>query len=145
LDTFNNRVILKIILEMRDELRKLVYYIIWKSKCIHLYRISRILVLANWNALESIGHYIIGFSINGFEAAFSIDELAGLKSDDCININEDARCMEYTCMPPKIDDDVRKIIDDVIESTRDLDDSTLNRLVIKDKRYRELLEKGGFH
>jgi len=38
----------------------------------------------------------------------------------------------------------KRIVDEVLEQVRRLDEVELNRLVINDPRYQELLKKGGF-
>ena len=129
---------------MMNKVLRISYYIIKRLGCIHPYRISRILVLANWKAIEDKGCPIVYFNVSGFEAGFSVDELSKLKNDKCIRINKENRCMEYICEDPEIDEYDKKIIDEVIEEVSGLSDIELNRVVIRDRRYKELLSKGGF-
>jgi len=125
-------------------MRNVALYIVWRTGCIHPFRISRLLVLANWRSIKEKGKVIAKFKVSGFEAGFSIDELPEIRDDECISLNEDRRCLEYICEPPQIDEDYKNIIDKVIDETRDLDDISLNRMVIHDHRYKELLERKGF-
>ncbi len=132
-------------------LRDAIAYLLWRHKCIHPYRISRILVLANWRAEEKLGKPITRFSVEGFEAGFVIPEIGEIKEkvkkgeEKCIVPNEEKKCFEYTCNEPvNIPREYAEIIDQVYEETKNLDDVSLNRLVIRDPRYKELLERGGF-
>jgi len=132
-------------------LRDIVAYLLYKHKCLHPYRISRILVLANWRALEESGEPIVRFSIEGFEAGFTIPEIASIKEaarrgeEKCVRPNEEEKCLEYVCNePPKIPRKHAEILEKVMEEVRGLDDASLNRLVIRDPRYKPLLERGGF-
>ena len=127
-------------------LERLVAYILSKHGCMHPYRLSRILVLANWISLEKIGKPLARFSIEGFEAGFSIPELSLIKeeSNNCFKKNKEKKCLEYTCSPPELGEEEVQILDEAVEKTKNLSDIELNRLIIRDARYRELLEKGGF-
>ncbi len=125
--------------------RDTIAYLIWRAGCIHPFKISRILVLANWRAIEEKGSPIIKFKVQGFEAGFYIEGVKEIiKEDECFNVNEEKKCIEYTCQPPKIPEEYARILDNTLEQTRNLSDRDLNRLVTRDPRYRELLEKGGF-
>ncbi len=112
----------------------------------HPYRLSRVLVLANWEALERIGRPVASFTVEGFEAGYSIPEIASFKEGDdpCFYPNKEKRCLEYRCQAPSLPREEAEIIDSVVERVKGLGDVELNRLVVRDKRYKELLEKGGF-
>lgn len=125
--------------------RDLIAYIISKLGCVHPFRISRILVLANWRALEDKGSILTRFRVQGFEAGFYIDGVKEIiEKDECFKVNEERKCIEYVCEPPRVPRETAEIIDKVLEDTKNLGDRELNRLVILDPRYRELLERGGF-
>ena len=126
-------------------------YLLWRHGCVHPYRISRVLVLANWRALEKLGEPITSFTVEGFEAGFVVPEVGELKErakrgeEKCIVPNEERKCFEYRCNEPvNIPREYAEIIDEVYEETRSLDDISLNRLVIRDPRYGDLLQRGGF-
>ncbi len=126
-------------------LRDTIAYIAWKLGCVHPFRISRILVLANWKALEELGNIITRFRVQGFEAGFFVEGVKEIIEEDrCFKINEEKKCIEYLCEPPKIPIETKEIINKIVDETKNLSDRELNRLVIRDSRYRELLEKGGF-
>lgn len=120
-------------------------YIVAKARCIHPFRISRVLVLANWKAMEKHRDILAEFKIQGFEAGFFIEGLKELLNKDrCFHVNEKQRCVEYVCNIPSLSELYREIIDEILEETNRLDDKELNGLVIRDKRYHELLARGGF-
>ncbi len=126
-------------------IRDIIAYLVWRTGCIHPFRISRILVLANWRAIEERGTPIAKFGVQGFEAGFYIEGVKEIiEEDKCFKINEEKKCIEYYCQPPKIPEEHSRILDKVLEQTKNLSDRELNRLVTRDPRYRELLEKGGF-
>ncbi len=125
-------------------LRDAVAYILGRTKCLHPFRISRILVLANW-LLEEKGLKPVEFSVEGFKAGFYIPELSVLiDRDKCFKRNEEAKCIEYTCPPPKMSREYIEAIENAISKVVGLDDTEVNRLVIHDPRYSELLRLGGF-
>jgi hydroxypyruvate isomerase len=127
-----------------EDVLRIVRYIVWRAGCIHPFRISRILVLAGWKALERLGRPPARIPVEGFEAGFYIPGLKeAIEADKCLRINEEKRCIEYVCEPPSLDEELRSLVDQVVEETRSLGDQELNRLVIRDPRYRRLLEKGG--
>ncbi len=123
---------------------KLIRYISYKLGCIHPFWASRLLVLANWRNIEEKGKPIVGFKVGGFEAGFYIENFKDYLENQCYKKNEEKKCLEYLCDEPDLPEDVKNLIDRLIEETRDMDDTEINRLVIRDPRYRELLEKGGF-
>jgi len=126
-------------------LRDIIAYVTWKLGCVHPFRISRILVLANWKAVEEKNKVLVGFRVQGFEAGFYVEGVKEIiEEDKCFRINEEKKCIEYICEQPRIPVEAEETINRVIEETRSLSDRELNRLVIRDPRYRELLEKGGF-
>ncbi len=126
-------------------LRDAIAYITWKLGCIHPFRISRILVLANWKMLEKGRKPVTRFRVQGFEAGFYIEDMKEIiEEDECFKINEEKKCIEYNCRLPEIPGEVAEVFDRVLEETRNLGDRDLNRLVIGDPRYKELLEKGEF-
>lgn len=129
----------------------LMRYMIWREGCAHPFRISRSLVLANWRALDSMGKHLTSFGVEGFEAGFAVPEIEEIRTrmregrEPCIRMNEERKCLQYVCSEPvAIPREYSEILDRVLEETRGMDDVSLNRLVIRDPRYRELLERGGF-
>ncbi len=130
--------------------RELLAYIARREGCIHPFRASRALVLANWRALEELGRPLADFRVEGFEGGFSIPELEKVKDaamdgrDECLRINRDRKCVEYACgAPVELEEDLSRILDQVLDQVKGLDDVSLNRLVVRDPRYRKLLEGAG--
>ncbi len=87
---------------------------------------------------------IVEFGIKGFEAGFYINEIKEVIDSDCFVRDEDQKCIKYNCKVPKLPRDIEHVLNEVIKNTINLDDITLNKLVIKDPRYKDLLLKGGF-
>ncbi len=129
---------------MGDLLKGSVAYLLYRNDCLHPYRISRMLVLAAWEGAERL---LPEMTVRGESFGFYIEEipeiLDDLTSKGCaIKIKGEGRkCFRYSCGdPPEIDDDIKEILDDVYERTKDLSDQELNRSVIKDDRYGRILE-----
>ncbi|MDP7982365.1 MAG: hypothetical protein RAK18_04210 [Conexivisphaerales archaeon] len=129
----------------------LMRYIIWREGCAHPFRISRSLVLANWRALAALGKIMASFGVDGFEAGFAVPEIEEIRTrmregrEPCVRMNEERKCLQYVCSEPvTIPREYSEILDHVLEETRGMDDVSLNRLVIRDPRYRELLTRRGF-
>ncbi len=124
---------------------RIVEYIAWRTGCIHPFRASRLLILASWRASEK-GLSTPSFRVEGFEAGFYIDGFKeALENSGCFKVNEEKHCMEYTCNPPRLSQGLREIVDEVLEEYGGLSDIELNRRVVRDPRYKELLARGGFH
>ncbi len=121
--------------------RDLVSYLFSSLGCAHPFRISRILLMAEWLSLERRGHRLTEFTYVKEKFGFYIGEIKELidklEEDGCIEKVEEEKCFRYKCQPPELPDEVRSILDEVIGETKDLSDQELNRLVIKDPRYEE--------
>ncbi len=127
------------------ELRDVVAYILAKKGCVHPFTISRVLVLLNWRSEELLGKPLLRFSVKGFKAAFYIDELAKLlEKDQCFRKVAGRKCVEYICQSPELPEDVRTVIDDVLQSIDGLSDRELNARVVNDERFDKLLKRGGW-
>jgi len=118
-------------------------YIVNKLGCVSPFFISRVLVLSNWKALEDMGAPLVKFRVSGFKAGFYIEGLKDILEDECFQKNEERKCIEALC-DFDLPEDKRKIVDEILERVRSLNEVELNRLVINDPRYKEMLEKGGF-
>ncbi|WP_148683599.1 hypothetical protein [Fervidicoccus fontis] len=133
-------------------IRDTVAYILSIAGCTSPFRISRMLVLANWKMLKEKGTIALRFKVDGFQAGFAVPEIEEIKrrikdgSERCIKINEQKKCFEYVCeekveLPREVSDVIQKVFDEI----RSLDDISLNRIVVRDPHYPELLKRGGFH
>jgi hypothetical protein len=132
-------------------LRDVLAFILSRAGCISPFRISRILVLANWKIMEEEGKPAIRFKVEGFHAGFAVPEIEQIKrnikegKDTCFKINQEGKCIEYLCEEePTIPEELSRLFSDLLNEVKNLDDTSLNRLVIRDPRYSELLKKGGF-
>jgi len=122
------------------DLKGLTAYITKKLGCTHPYRVSRILVLLNWLSDERLGKMVVPLRIKGFEAAFYVEELKDIFNDECFKKDESLKCFTYECNEPELPEDIRGLIDELVERTKSLSNKELNRLVIKDPRYRSLIK-----
>ncbi|MCD6105850.1 MAG: hypothetical protein J7J79_00590 [Thermoplasmata archaeon] len=124
------------------DLREALAYIAHKTGGTNPFRASRILVLANWLAQERLGRSLVRFRITGFEAGFAVEGLKPILDDPCFERDKVEKRIRWRCEPPRVEH--REILDDAIQIASGLDDLSLNRLIIRDARYRKLLEEGGF-
>ncbi len=124
------------------ELRDALAYIAYKTGGTNPFRASRILVLANWMAMERLGRPLVRFRISGFSAGFAIEGLKDILENPCFVRDEEKREFRWNCSPPQPEH--AEILDEAIRIAHGHDDVSLNRLVVRDPRYGELLERGGF-
>ena len=119
--------------------RDMVSYVLSSLGCAHPFRISRILLLADWQAVEGLGRRLSNLTYVMEEFGFYVEELTEiveeLQSKGCLVKVEERKCLKYTCGPPDLSGEVKAILDEVIEETSDMDDRKLNRLVLSDPRY----------
>ncbi len=123
----------------------IVAYALSRLGCAHPFRVSRVLLLAEWRAEElGLGRLIEGLRFvaepYGFYVEGLQDVLERLEGEGCLRRREDERCLELTCGEPEVNPRVGAVIDEVVSETSGLDDRELNRLVTRDPRYRRLLE-----
>ncbi len=130
-----------------SDINAIISYIVWKGGCLHPFRISRILMLVEWEYEGRYGKRLtdlkyvcepFGFYIEGFS------EL--IKGNPCLRkkkLEKEKACLEYVCEnEPKCKDVIREVIDGILEKVKRLDDVELNRLVIRDERYKRYLVHG---
>ena len=120
---------------------EVVSYIMYKLGCSHPFRISRILLLAEWKAKEKLNRRLTDFHYVMEEFGFYIEELKDVVDEliekGCAEKVEEKKCIRYLCEEPKIPEEVKGIIDELLERVRDVSDRELNRMVIRDPRYGE--------
>ncbi|MDK2383900.1 MAG: Panacea domain-containing protein [Candidatus Korarchaeota archaeon] len=121
--------------------REYVAYVMSRLGCVHPFRISRILLLADWLSMERRNKRLTNLTYVKEEFGFYVEELTGimeeLQDEGCVIKREERKCLEYTCSEPEISEEDREILEEVISEVRDLDDRELNRRVLSDPRYRE--------
>jgi len=115
-------------------------YILWRGGCLHPFRISRILALAELYYLEASGRRITSLRYVKGPGAFYIDGLKEIiESSQCFRKNEDRRCIEYVCgSEPGVSGEHRALLDRAIEEARRLGDRELNNVVISHRLYDQL-------
>ena len=126
---------------------KLIEHIMAELKCIHPFRISRILLLSDWKSEERLGEKLTEkLTYRGAGYGFYIEELKPLieklEKEGRVRKIEERKCIEYLGEKPELPSKWKGILDEVIEETRNLGEDELNRLVIRDPRYSEVLEEG---
>lgn len=118
--------------------RDLVAYLMAEIGCAHPFRISRALLLIDWIGKEKLGHKInrrLTYRFLNF--GFYIEELPLVLDSlgKCVKKDEERKCYRYSCDKPRLPDEVKEILDDVLEKIEGFDDIELNRTIIKDRRY----------
>lgn len=123
----------------------LVSYILFRVGCEHPFRLSRILLLADWTAEERLGRRFtsgLGYRAMGF--GFHVDGLEEvleeLEKQGRARMNLQRGCVEYLGEPPSLPPQAARILDEVIARTMNLDDLELNALVVRDPRYLKWVE-----
>ena len=123
--------------------RRIIEYILYKMKCVHPFRVSRILLLAEWSYNEKYREKLSNFEYVTEPFAFYVEGLKDIIDElidsGCAVLREDKKCIEYICSQPIIPEKIRVIIDEVIDRTAKLSDYELNKLVVNDDRYNSLL------
>ncbi len=119
----------------------IVAYLMYKLGCSHPFRISRILLLAEWEAKERLGRRLTDFHYVMEDFGFYVEELKdiidGFVEEGCAEKVEEEKCIRYLCEAPEIPEEVKELLDEVIERVKDVSDRELNRMVIRDPRYGE--------
>ncbi len=127
-----------------DEL-VLVSYVVGRLGCVHPFVVSRVLALVELEWFRGRGEWLTGFRYRGFMGVFYIEGLKELiESSNCfrrVEREEGHGCIEYICEPPRLDDEVKRLIDEVVERVRDLSYEELNKLVTTHPLYSKLFEK----
>ncbi len=120
---------------------EVVAYLMYRLGCSHPFRISRVLLLAEWDSKERLGRRLTDFHYVMEEFGFYVEELKDIIDDfierGCAEKVEEEKCIKYLCGEPSLPEDVKEILDEVLRRVEKLDDRELNRLVIKDRRYGE--------
>ena len=123
--------------------RKIIEYILYKTKCSHPFRISRILLLSEWDYFDKYREKLTSFRYVAEPFAFYVEGLKdiidNLIDENCAVLRQEKKCIEYICSQPMLPGKIREIVDTIIDKTSMLSDHELNRLVVNDKRYRGLL------
>jgi hydroxypyruvate isomerase len=126
-------------------LRDLLGYILSRTGCIHPFRISRIIALAELYHLEEKGERLTSLVYVRGPGVFYIEGVKEvIENDECFEKKElptGGGCIEYKCGEPSIPEELRIYIDRAIEEASKLDDRGLNDRVVKHRLYDRLFEK----
>jgi len=125
--------------------RSLLGYMLSRLGCTHPFRLSRLLALAEIEALKRAGKRLTCLRYVEGPGVFYIEGLKELLDEDCFSKREGdptrgiRGCIEYVCPPPALPGDVKNLIDYVIEGYSKLDDYKLNEQVLKNPLFKHLL------
>ena len=128
---------------MKAEL--LVKYMLSRLGCTHPFRISRILLLAEYEFREKYGRRLSqDLTFKGESFGFYIEELGllinELERQGCIERIPEKKCIIYRCEEPSIDEPAKSVIDSIIDRVKGLDDRELNKIVISHPLYHEIVQ-----
>ena len=123
-------------------LPKISAYILRKKNCLHPFRISRVIALAELICMEKYGKRITSAKYIGGPGVFYIDGLKEeLLNSPCFEKLEDQGCIKYVCNEEiNIEEDIRACIDEAIRIAERASDIELNNIVVKHKLFPKLLE-----
>lgn len=123
----------------------LVKYVMSRLGCTHPFRVSRILLLAEYEYREKYGEKLFSdLTFRGESFGFYIEELGPiineLEKRGCIERFPEKKCMDYKCEEPAISEPVKSIVDSIIERAGELDDRELNKIAISHPLYRKVVK-----
>ncbi|ADI31239.1 hypothetical protein [Staphylothermus hellenicus] len=129
------------------ELEKIIGYILSETGCMHPYRLSRVLALAELEYYEKYGERLTNAEYKGFDKVFYIEGVKELfENNKCFNKREGdpekgiKGCIEYTCQKPVISEKYREPIDKAIAQAKNLTDEELNELVFRNPLFNKFLK-----
>lgn len=125
-----------------------VKYVLKKAGCLHPFRTSRILALAEILYYKDNGERMSNIKYVLAPGTFYIEGIKEYTGEDpCFVKHEGDRqkkkrsCMEYTCpLGVAIEEKYRGYLDKAVEIASKLDDMSLNGLVVNDPVYKVLIE-----
>ena len=127
---------------------KIVRYIFSRLGCVHPFRISRLILLAEWfynDRYES--ELSTGFTYVAETFGFYIEELPKIidkldKLGCIVKVkNEKNKCFSYKCDTPSLENSISEVVDTVLNRFGSLSDKELNDVVVKDDRYKMFLKR----
>lgn len=131
---------------MKDS-RSILAYVLSRTGCIHPFRLSRILALAEIISLKERDTRLTDLKYRYSIGVFYIEGLKELiESDECFVKHEGdpatrrQGCIEYMCRAPTLDEETNSILDKAIQEASKLDDFVLNKLVIENPLFKKLVE-----
>ncbi|MEB3817048.1 MAG: SocA family protein [Desulfurococcales archaeon] len=127
------------------EAKAFIAYILYKLGCLHPFKLSRLLALAEIESVKRRGRRLTNLKYVPGPGSFYIEGIKELFDDKCFEKREgDPRkgikgCVRYICEPPKLPDDVAGILDYVIERYGSEDEFKLNDMVVNSDEFKRLL------
>ncbi|WP_440058960.1 hypothetical protein ACSU1N_03975 [Thermogladius sp. 4427co] len=125
--------------------RDLLGFILSRTGCLHPFRVSRIIALAEIRWLNDRGSRLTSLVYRRGPGVFYIEGLKEmLEGDPCFVRREGVPgvrtgCVEYVCGEPSIPEDVRQYIEGTIKEAVGLGDTELNDRVVKNPLFARLL------
>ncbi len=130
---------------MGELARKLIAYVLSRGGCMHPFRLSRILALLDIKWFEKTGSTLTGLEYVMGPGTFFIEGIKEMiESDECFEKREGdptkgiRGCILYRCETPEIPEDIREILDGILEEVEGLDDMELNRRVIENPLFKKI-------
>ncbi len=133
--------------------KQVVYYILKRKNDIHPFRLSRLLLLFEIEYSRRYGDKPLNFVYRLQPAAFYIEDFGSFLDDlegvEKVKVTDEkgipVRSYIHLKMPVSVQlpDDIRSLIDRIIEETDSMDDQELNRMVVNSEAYKELYEMFG--
>jgi hydroxypyruvate isomerase len=122
-----------------------VRYILSKAGCLHPFRLSRILALADLKYLREKGKRLTDTVYRKAPGAFYIEGLKEeIQNNPCYIKHEGDKekgirsCIEYKCKPPEIPGELARYLNEAIQEAAGLDDMALNKKVVDDPLFDKL-------
>ncbi len=126
-------------------LREAVAYILARGGCMHPFRFSRILALAELHALREAGRRLTDAVYVTGPGVFFIEGLKDvIEGDSCFVKHEGdpatgrRGCIEYRCPIPQLPGEAVEALDWALREASKLDDMALNQLVLGDPLFKRL-------
>ncbi len=127
----------------------LVAYVLSKTGCIHPFRLSRILALAEIEWLKKKGERLSDITYVKGPGTFYIEELKeAVENDPCFEkkMGDPSTgrkgCVEYKCKEPSLPADIKSFIDEILERTKNMEDFQINNIVMNDELFQKIAKEG---
>ena len=129
--------------------KRIIAYLLSRLGCVHPFRLSRILALADLVMLEERGRRLTGLRYVPGPGTFYVEGLKELfESDPCFEVRRGdpergvRGCVAYRCEPPSLGGEERSVLDRAAREAEGLDDMELNRRVLEHPLYGRLAGEG---
>ncbi len=130
--------------------RDAIAYLLSRLGCVHPFRLSRVLALAELKYMEEAGERLTDLNYVAGPGVFYVEGVKELvEKDSCFyRIEGDPSkrrpgCIGYRCQPPIIaDEKARRLLEEAMERARVLSDEELNTIVVEHPLYKRLTGEG---